>query len=57
MMCIVFKLNMCLGCNGFEEDIDKVKQYCDTYKKFYRKGAINERTGNTGSNERLEFRE
>lgn len=33
-MCIVFKLGLCLGCNGFEEDIDKVKKYCELYKKF-----------------------
>lgn len=36
MMCIVFKLNMCLGCNALESDVDKVKQYCKTYKNFMR---------------------
>ena len=33
-MCIVFKLGLCLGCNGFEEDINKVKKQCDKYKRF-----------------------
>lgn len=36
MMCIVFKLNMCLGCNALEYDVDKVKQCCETYKDFMR---------------------
>lgn len=36
-MCIVWKLGFCLGCNGFEEDIDKVKKYCETYKNFMRR--------------------
>lgn len=36
-MCEVFNANKCLGCNGFEEDIDKVKQFCETYKEFMRR--------------------
>ena len=40
-MCIVWKLGMCLGCSGMEADIDKVKQYCETYKEFYKKGDKN----------------
>lgn len=36
MMCIVFKLNMCLGCNALEHNVDEVKQYCETYKNFMR---------------------
>lgn len=39
--CEVFSANKCLGCSGMEEDIDKVKQYCETYKEFYRKGDKN----------------
>lgn len=34
MMCIVFKLNMCLGCNALEHNVDEVKQFCETYKDF-----------------------
>ena len=33
-MCEVFSANKCLGCVGLEYDIDKVKQYCETYKEF-----------------------
>lgn len=40
MMCIVFKLNMCLGCNALESDVDKVKQYCKTYKEW--RGGTND---------------
>lgn len=36
-MCIVWKLGLCLGCNGFEEDIDKIKQHCDIYIDFFKK--------------------
>lgn len=42
-MCIVFKLNMCLGCNALESDVDKVKQFCETYKK----GVANDKSRNT----------
>lgn len=35
-MCIIFKLGFCLGCNGFEEDIDKIKYFCEMYQKFRR---------------------
>lgn len=46
MMCIVFKLNMCLGCNALESDVDKVKQFCETYKDFMR-GGTNDKSRNT----------
>ena len=41
--CKVFSANKCLGCNGFEADIDKVKKYCETY----RKGGTNDKSRNT----------
>ena len=40
-MCEIFLKNLCLGCSGMEEDIDKVKKYCETYKKFFSKGDKN----------------
>ena len=42
-MCEIFLKNLCLGCSGFEEDIDKVKKYCETY----RKGGTNDKSRNT----------
>lgn len=42
-MCEVFSVNKCLGCVGLEYDIDKVKKYCETY----RKGGTNDKSRNT----------
>ncbi len=41
--CKVFSANKCLGCVGLEHDIDKVKKYCETY----RKGGTNDKSRNT----------
>ena len=46
-MCIVFKLGLCLGCNGFEENIDEVKKYCEHYQKFM-KGEFYEQSSFDG---------
>ena len=38
--CEVFENGKCLGCNGLEYDIDRLKKKCETYKRlmFYEKG-------------------
>jgi len=33
-MCEKFSAGKCLGCNGFEEDIDKVKYECEDYRHY-----------------------
>ncbi len=45
-MCEIFLKSLCLGCSGMEADIDKVKQYCETYKEFMR-GGTNDKSRNT----------
>lgn len=32
-MCELFMNNKCLGCEGLQYDIDKLKLECETYKK------------------------
>jgi len=41
-MCEVFSANKCLGCSGMEEDIDRVKQYCEIYRE-----VTNDKSRNT----------
>lgn len=38
--CEIFEKGLCLGCNGLEYDIDKLKNNCETYQEymFYEKG-------------------
>ena len=45
-MCEKFKDGRCLGCNGFESDIDKVKIECPDYIEYmglYKQIKVEER--------------